>query len=256
MNDTTAKILCEINTDFYRNNSESFSSTREAPWPGWLRCMELLTPLLKDMNNLLILDLACGNLRFEKWLGSASANAAGKVNTTFYAVDNCDDLLPSDTSNVHYQNLDILDTVLHGLSLTDLIAAPPCDISVAFGFMHHIPSKKHRRTVLLALIEHTRPGGYVIVSFWQFLKNPGLREKAQVTHERALAKLNLPPLDDNDYLLGWKDLPDQFRYCHSFSETEIDELIDEVSTKTTTVARFVSDGRSNDLNTYVVLEIL
>jgi len=108
---------------------------------------------------------------------------------------------------------------------------------------------------LLSLIEQTRSGGYVIISFWQFLNNEVLREKARITHEHALKELGLQELDDNDYLLGWKNIPGTYRYCHSFSEAEIDQLMEAVADKATLTSRFVSDGRTNNLNTYLILKV-
>ncbi len=268
MNENTVKILCEINNDFYRENSESFSATRQAPWPGWIRSLDLLAPEFKEHETISILDLACGNLRFEQWLSSEADSMLPGSKLTFYAVDNCEDLLLSTlgggflgdnlkatTQKVNYQNLDIVAALLEQQDLASQLEAPLCDISVAFGFMHHIPSQPHRQTILETLIEKTKPGGYVIISFWQFLKNDALREKALLAHQRGQDKYTSLDLDENDFLLGWSDTTDQFRYCHSFFEHEIDELLDKISDRVVTTARYTSDGRGNDLNAYVVLKV-
>jgi tRNA (uracil-5-)-methyltransferase TRM9 len=251
MNTETTEILCGINNDFYRNHCASFSATRTLPWSGWNICLDILKEAYSDdCQNLLILDLACGNLRFESFLQSALPGAP----LTYYAVDDCDALLPS-TPHVNYQSLDILHALRSGLRIRDQLIAPVCDLSVSFGFMHHVPLQDYREKILLSLIEQTRSGGYVIVSFWQFLNNEVLKEKARVTHEHALKELDLQELDDNDYLLGWKNLPGVYRYCHSFSETEIDQLVEAVANKATLAARFVADGRTDNLNTYLVLKV-
>ena len=93
------------------------------------------------------------------------------------------------------------------------------------------------------------------MSFWQFLRSEAMREKAQASHNRALVELGLEDLDDNDYLLGWKNIPGAYRYCHSFSDAEIDQLVEAVTEDATLVARFASDGRTDDLNTYVILRV-
>ena len=252
MNTKTAEILCKINNDFYRNQCASFSATRKSPWTGWQRCRDVLEKENSDnCQDFLVFDLACGNLRFETFLESAFVGA----NITFYAVDNCDELVPR-TPLVNYQSLDVLNVLQKGLCISDQIEAPVCDLSVSFGFMHHVPLRNYREAILSALVEQTRSGGYVIVSFWQFLNNAPMAEKAQITHERALEELALPELEENDYLLGWKDIPGQYRYCHSFSEADIDQLIGSVASKATVVARFVSDGRTDNLNSYLVLKVL
>jgi SAM-dependent methyltransferase len=245
---------------------------------------------------LTVFDLACGNLRFEDFL----ASALPETTLAFYAVDNCDSLVsrtpdakdcradhragsrtdyPADY-RLNYQNLDVLKTLQSDLRLNDQLAAPLCDLAVSFGFLHHIPLEKYRKEVLASLVRQTRPGGLIVVSLWQFLNDEVLAKRAQITHERALAELGLPALDSNDYLLGWKNLPGTYRYCHSFSETEIDRLIQSVAPKTmrepsspttafalaaastsasaeaSVVARFASDGKTANLNSYLILRVL
>ena len=275
MNTNTIKILSQINTDFYRKNGVSFSQTRKSPWSGWLRCLEIVSSLgfgsLRDAGlgdcsdaslndcrdtghdghqSLLVFDLACGNLRFETFLSSALPEATLK----FYAVDNCDLMVPQ-LQGVDYQGLDILNLLQNDLHINDQLDAPLCDLSVSFGFLHHVPLREYREEILTSLVRQTHSGGYVIVSLWQFMNNETLARKAQLTHQQALDELGLPELDDNDYLLGWKGIPGEYRYCHSFSEAEIDQLIESVVDYATLVARFVSDGRTDNLNTYLILRV-
>ena len=251
MNTETAKILCKINNDFYRNNSASFSATRTSPWDGWTRCLSVLKDSwARFSGDCSILDIACGNLRFESFL----ENEFPGVNRTFYAVDCCDGIVPF-TPLVHYPSLDIVDALLQGHHLASLIKAPACELSVSFGFMHHLPLMENREELLRCLVEKTRPGGYVLVSFWQFLNNENLAKKAHNTHEQACMDLNLPPLDEGDFLLGWKNTPGAYRYCHHFSNEEIDSLVACVSDKAEQVLRFASDGRTNNLNAYLVLKV-
>jgi SAM-dependent methyltransferase len=302
MNPETVKRLCALNNTFYRNNSASFAETRQSPWPGWTRCLEVLkgawaNDRMNERRKLSVFDLACGNLRFEDFLASALPESA----LTFHAVDNCDSLVPQESdaekygtnvrSNRHvtYQSLDILDALQNGLNLNERLTAPLCDLAVSFGFLHHVPCGEYREKVLANLVRQTRPGGFVIVSLWQFLNDEALAKRAQVTHERALNELGLPALDSNDYLLGWQKLPGAYRYCHHFSEPEIDHLIESVAPKPASVcaasippsasaaasasapttaptaasvspsvslhARFTSDGRTANLNTYLILKV-
>jgi SAM-dependent methyltransferase len=290
MNSETIKRLCALNNAFYRKNSASFSKTRKGAWPGWTRCLEVLKRArASDWGNeqlarrqmLSVFDLACGNLRFENFLASALPETA----LTFHVVDSCDSLasqIPAEEScrmdhyadhqaNLHldYQNLDILDTLQNGLNLNDQLTAPSCDLADSFGFLHHIPLRKYREEVLTSLVRQTRPGGFVIVSLWQFLNDEALAKRTEATHERALKELSLPALGSNDYLLGWQNLPGAYRYCHHFSEPEIDHLIESVAPKpahissppsstspsASVLARFASDGRTANLNTYLILRV-
>jgi hypothetical protein len=83
-----------------------------------------------------------------------------------------------------------------------------------------------------------------------------MAKKSHITQERALGTLGLRELDNSDCLLGWKNISGAYRYCHSFSEAEIDGLLESVAGKASVVLRFVSDGRGDDLNTYLVLRSL
>ncbi|MCL2025060.1 MAG: class I SAM-dependent methyltransferase [Coriobacteriia bacterium] len=265
MNAETIKILCALNNDFYRSHGASFAASRQHAWDGWQRCIETVCEGLGDCSALTVFDLACGNRRFETFL----ATALPEVARTFYAVDNCEEMATAYCPTSHYRHLDILDILQRNLPLNEQFEAPPCDLSVAFGFMHHVPTQAYREEVLRSLIAQTRPGGYAIVSFWQFLTNDRLRTKAQATHREALhtrppilVPLDPAQLDDGDYLLGWQDTPGAYRYCHSFSEAEIDQLVSTavsqtaVTPRATVVDRFTADGRTNNLNTYLILQVL
>lgn len=227
---------------------------------------------LMDSTGLTVLDLACGNLRFEAFLNAELP----ETRIIYYSVDNCPDLVSTRTASgaaspscldpgrfdprgqpaqtVIHQNLDVLSLLYSGSNLHKSLNAPLCDLSVSFGFLHHVPTIEYRKEILLGLIESTRPGGLVMVSFWQFMNDEKLAKKARATHFRALSELDLPPLDDNDYILGWKDAPGAYRYCHSFSETEIDHLVALLADKATVLSRFKADGRTDDLNTYLVMQ--
>ncbi|MDR1088853.1 MAG: hypothetical protein LBL23_06260 [Coriobacteriales bacterium] len=268
MNNQTALKLCTLNTTFYRRHAASFSQTRKAPWKGWQRCLESIADFGELPASLMVFDLACGNLRFEAFLSSALPETA----LTFYTVDNCaelvaemaelDPLVPPVLNHrapaapvFNHQNLDVLDLVCRGIDVHGYFQAPPCDLAVAFGFLHHVPTAEYREKVLLALVEQARPGGCVMASFWQFAQEKGGAAQALDTHLRALAELELPPLDAGDYLLGWQARAGAYRYCHSFTDAEIDRLVDRLQDTAELVARFKADGRTGALNTYLVLQV-
>lgn len=232
-----------------------------------------------------VFDLACGNLRFEAFLAKELAD----TDLAFHTADDCDALVkgapwrpdPADGAALgnrvagsirwHHQSLDVLaaldaegrsggaaldaEAPDGGPALTEALQAPRCDLAVSFGFLHHIPLPRWREEVLAALAAKVRPGGFVIVSLWRFLENPPLARKAEATHEHALAELGLPPLDAGDRLLGWRDEPGAYRYCHSFTDGEIDALAASVGHAATEVARFRADGRDGALNSYLVLQV-
>lgn len=83
----------------------------------------------------------------------------------FYGVDSCQDLAIDARGhalripNLHFQELDVLDALmkLNPAETPDvLFDAPLADISVCFGFMHHVPSCEYRVRVLDTLVRQTR----------------------------------------------------------------------------------------------------
>ena len=291
---------------FYAEHAASFSATRSTPWQGWERLAELLRErgepwangMGKDsgesMETVHVLDLACGNLRFERFL----RRAFPELTLTFHAYDSCPDLVcpelveegasesrPVSTDegadrggnlDVRFHELDALDVLLGRMeaSATDsgtnvaaggakglLLDAPPCALTVCFGFMHHVPGGVLRRAVLDALVDATAPGSVIAVSFWRFMDDPRLARKARAADASAVAN---PPfegfsptaLEPGDHFLGWQDDSRPLRYCHHFDEAEIDELASGVTARARETARFSADGASGTLNRYLVLQKL
>lgn len=241
----TAQHLSRLTSTFYEEVSPSFSATRESSWPGWMRMMDEVD--LGERTRLEVLDIACGNLRFERFLAQQGLDVQA------WAIDSCDDLVARGerplfsmhpNATVSYQHLDVMDTLYAGDDLVDTLVAPACDLAVCFGFMHHVPLPEHRLQVLEALLGHVHAGGYVAVSYWQFMRDPRLCRKAKPVEGGF----------EGDYLLGWQDRTDVARYCHSFTEREIDGLVKALPSAVSEVARFSADGRLGNLNRYVVLQ--
>lgn len=302
MNRETVRALCQLNTEFYERNAASFSQTRTAPWEGWRRCMaacgfddsdEALGQSMDTQIADSVLDIACGNLRFEAFL----ANTYPHIDWSFFAVDNCEPLVASGQEDiakkVHFTCEDIVSNLIEGLPAAEpanipaLAAATPFDLVVSFGFMHHIPSFNLRLQFLLEALNQVKPGGYLAVSFWQFLNDPAKRAKIEQTHADALVFFsgcleahandkdaldrgagsshfaNSSPsspkliafdpcsLEPNDYFLGWKNEPGNYRYCHHFSNEEIDQIIAALAPHATAVESFSADGKPGNLNRYV-----
>ncbi len=164
---------------------------------------------------------------------------------------------PKNASTVRFTALDIAGALFGEDSQAALAAAfrngSLADLAVCFGFFHHVPTTAARETLLRALVRGVRPGGGVVVSLWQFANSPDLVQRARETDARARAELGLPQLDAGDYLIGWQNKPGAYRYCHSFTEQEADALAASVEGEAETVARFEADGRTGNLNAYLVL---
>ena len=251
--------LCALTGEFYRANAESFSQTRQSPWQGWVRLLEVMDARAAERELLRVLDVACGNLRFERYLADA---LPGRM-LSGWAVDNCEPLVEAGErsefgplSRIAFQNLDVIER-LSGGRLRESLEAPDAsrDLAVSFGFMHHVPLECWRAELLRTLIAKVRPGGFVAVSFWRFLNSDKLAGKAKETTSRARAELGIPELPPNDYLLGWQDTQGLYRYCHHFDEPEIERLLAMMADSADLVSRFEADGRTGNLNEYVVLRV-
>lgn len=251
--------LCALTGEFYRANAESFSQTRQSPWQGWVRLLEVMDARAAEREPLCVLDLACGNLRFERYLADA---LPGRM-LSGWAVDNCEPLVEAGErsefgplSRMSFQNLDAIERLSAGC-LREALEAPDasCDLVVSFGFMHHVPLERWRVELLRALVAKVRSGGFVAVSFWRFLNSDKLAGKAKETTSRARADLGIPELPPNDYLLGWQDTQGLYRYCHHFDEPEIERLLAMMADSADLVSRFEADGRTGNLNEYVVLRV-
>ena len=254
MDDKTAQMLSQLTREFYGEVASSFSVTREAPWQGWQRVVSMME-MPTDGASLRALDLACGNLRFERFLASSFP----ETHIDARAYDECDLLvgladIPGMT--VHFEHLDVAEVLFEHADLAAKLGVEGCDLAACFGFMHHLPLPAQRESVLKALVGAVRPGGLVAVSFWQLSHSARLLGKAKAVTALASDELGIEGLAQGDYLLGWQDRTDVLRYCHDFSEEEIDALVAAVSPAAREVARFSADGKESNLNRYLILQRL
>ena len=231
-----------------------------------------------------ILDVACGNVRFKGFLESALPN----VTWNYCAVDNCEQLVGT-PAGVAFTPCDIVSALIEGRALPfvprgsegkgvasvsgssmgDACEDAACrgagsegvnaDLTVCFGFFHHVPGREARKRLLRALCAATVPGGLVAVSLWRFMDEPGLAKKAHESHEAALKHFSEKGLclrlDANDYLLGWQQTQGVFRYCHHFTDEEVKVLAASVSDVAQLVDCFRADGRTGNLNEYLVFRV-
>lgn len=254
MEKETARELIALNNRFYADNAASFSATRGAPWQGWERVLEEARAAgTLEGDEVKVLDAACGNLRFERWLAGELARKTLEA----HAFDNCEDLITRPwPAGTLFRQTDILQDLL--ADRDPFGHAPACDLVACFGFFHHVPGHELRKRLLAALLDHVRPGGVLALSLWRFMDDARLARKAAETERVAAGQppypgFNMGALDPNDHLLGWQDETGSFRYCHHFTEDEVDGLAASVGLRAEEIARFTADGASGKLNRYLVL---
>ena len=273
MDPRISDMLRRLNNDFYRRCAPSFSETRQAPWEGWRACLPHLRAAIAGEaggGKLSLVDVACGNGRFEAFLAQELAG----IGVRAVGLDCCDELMgEARAAGATFRHFDAMEALACGIPWREALAelpgasrdAPfaPCDTAVCFGFFHHIPSRALRERALRELLDLVRPGGTAIVSLWCFLEDERLSRKAQRSHSEALAALApavraehdidlAVELEEGDRFLGWQDVPGLWRYCHSFDDGEIDRLAAAVAGRADEAARFRSDGKSGRLNAYLI----
>ena len=243
MDKETAYKLAELNKAFYRDNSASFSASRQSPWPGWRRlwrsCAQIAHPAR-------ILDVASGNMRFERFLLEEFPRRGYR----FTCVDSCPQLAKP-LPEAHFIESDVIACLLEGRGVAPL-GEGRFEAVVSFGFMHHVPSADVRLSLLQALVGNAEPGGIVAVSFWRFMDDARLALSAQRSTCAYLADHEVA-LEEGDFILGWNGQPGVYRYCHHFTDEEVDSLLDSVSESGEIVARFNADGRTGALNGYALV---
>lgn len=239
----TVRALNALNRRFYRAFGQSFSDTRQAPWPGWGRVAEELRAngLAEPGRVVRVLDVGCGNCRFERFL----LETFPQVRWQFCLLDSVP--VGETPPESQFAAFDFVEALLTG----DSLPFADADLTVAFGLMHHIPSEGLRAKALDALLAATRPGGLVAMSLWQFMSDEGLAAKARAT--TAASGINPAILEPGDCILGWQDAAPEdgaLRYCHHFTDAEIDRL----AAAAPPMARFRADGRTGALNTYLIFK--
>lgn len=197
-----------------------------------------------------VLDLACGNLRFERFMVSEFPGWTPR----FTAVDlgGCQ-THATEPDVVEYHEVDLVKGLIEGGDVLGFVEDGTADLAVSFGFLHHVPTQPLRTRLMEMMLDKTMPGGYAAVTFWRFGDNGELAARAAESTLRAVEELGICDLDPGDSMLGWRGMPGVWRYCHRFTDAEIGDMIAPLRHRAEVVARFRSDGRDSQMNEYLVL---
>jgi tRNA (uracil-5-)-methyltransferase TRM9 len=242
---TTSRLL-ELNRQFYENFAQQFSATRQRIQPG---VQHVLTKYLENTSaEKRILDLGCGNGELARRL--AKQGFEGKYIGLDFSVgllqEATYDFPPSITVRFFQADLSDDDWQI-GVVGAELKNEMPFDFILAFAVLHHLPGRELQHRVIKTIYDLLSPQGLFILSVWQFLQSPRLKERIQPWQEIGLTSKDV---DSGDYLLDWRSGGKGLRYVHHFSETELEEFA--TGTGFALVNTFHSDGQGGRLGLYQV----
>lgn len=249
MNAQTRQKLRELNRRFYQEAAQSFSESRQHPWPGWLQI-----PLPEGSSTpLRVLDVGCGNGRFARALHQRRGG-----NFRYWGLDQSSQMLTLAQAEVarlqgiesHWIQLDVLEE-----ETAEAWPELTFDLIVAFGLIHHVPGRQARQNFVQKLADCVAPGGILVITAWQFADQPRFERRTLPWSALEQSPMSAPSeadLESGDFLLGFGSDHEALRYCHHCDEAEVDQLAKGCGLEE--MARFSSDGKSENLNRYLVLK--
>lgn len=247
---TTIRQLNEINAKFYRLTSKEFSKSRGFYWQGWKQLEPIIKPALQGKKQYKVLDVGCGNGRFGEFL----FRRVVRKKLVYHGLDNSEALLTHAHKRLEplafekeFFTTDIVEALLDN-TLAEKLPHKKYHLITLFGVLHHIPSYKQREQLLRTLGEALTSGGYLVLTAWQFLNEERFLKK-QI--HPTLVGVDPEELEEGDYMIDWLRGLSGHRYCHFTSDNEMEKLVR--ASGLIFQERYNADGKSGNLNAYVVL---
>jgi SAM-dependent methyltransferase len=195
------------------------------------------------------LDVGCGNGRFAGFLEERLAERLD-----YLGLDSSEALLEEASAthaahpHIRFQQLELIDPPAdRGLP------AGPFELVALFGVLHHVPGFDAREALLGTLLSRLSESGRLVVTAWQFGAHERFRRRIvsfESYNETATQKLDPDELEPGDHLLRWREEA-LLRYCHYCDAAELERLLERLPVRV--VDAFSADGKSDDLNRYLIL---
>lgn len=225
----------QINQHFYTSVAESFATTRETPWEGFL-------PILAYINEgNSLLDLACGNGRLYHFLEKY-------IKVNYNGSDTSAELLEkaraSGVPNLIHKNWEL-----------SLAQNNQYDVVTCFGFLHHLSSVEQLTSLFDQAYHHA---DIVIISRWNCIMNTSLMARqldlTSFAGQNFLKHYNLDAEEFTtfEFLLDWQRSVEAIRYVRYWTDQELQVIWNKLGLKI--VDTWLADGKSNAENSYFVLQ--
>jgi tRNA (uracil-5-)-methyltransferase TRM9 len=255
MKQATRDRLNALNQRFYSEHAAAFSATRDRPWPGFARALELTADALqarspRSADTLRVLDVGCGNGRLiaplRERFGERFAYAGIDASQALLALAR----RRYAGAPARFAHADFVTTAPE-----QALPQGPFELVALFGVLHHVPDEAQRRALVSVTAARLAPGGVLAFTLWRFDESARFArhclnrvERQELARELAF---DATELEAGDQLLRWGDGQRRLRYCHFCDEAEIERLV--AATELAPLARFRSDGEGDRLNDYVLL---
>jgi len=244
MNPSYAKYLIEKTKEYFENNADSFSGSRNQVWPEF----EELKKYIKDGER--VLDLGCGNSRFYElfqgrnveYLGADSSEklikiAKEKYGDHFKVADILSLPCTQETNKIVKDSKEELGC--QGLPFSDNYF----DSIWAIAVFHHIPSEQLRLKSLNEMKRTLKKDGRIIMTCWNLYQAQYLKLLLKFTFRKLFG---LSKLDFKDILLSPKRLKIQ-RYYHAFTKKELKKLFEEAGFRIEEVKDLKRNGKKTNI---------
>jgi SAM-dependent methyltransferase len=206
---------------------------------------------LELSNDLMVLDVGCGNGRFALHLKEFYAKPFHYlgVDISAPALERARDQL-TDMGSVTLRQHDLIAAA----QLLPPEAQRSFSLIVAFGLLHHVPGRHQRRALLAELAERLEYQGILAISIWQFGRFERFQKKIipwDAFQARTGIEVDPSQLEPGDYILSWGSEPPAYRYCHFVDSEEAAQLTSSLPLEC--FDTFSSDGATNNLNHYYLM---
>lgn len=220
-NDSNAiSDIVKKNILFYKSVQKEFDQSRKYPWTGFLQVLNIVKKNFSK--KIYILDIACGNGRFLKYI----CQGMKRLPFSYLGIDTNDYFLAkasqTNAKNATLKNIDAVS------NLTKI--KRKFNVVVAFGFTHHIPKEFFFNKWLYDVSGLVKNNGLLVLSFW--------RPKAKVVNNQ----------------MGFSD-NNKKRFVYVYKESDLKVVIKQLNTLNyKLIKKFKPKEGSDKQNIYLVFK--